>query len=221
MNKVKCSVLFLGKENDGYVEKALATCRANFTDVTPYLAKWNDPFPEDIGWWEGDYIISYLSKWVIPEYLLNKARIAAINFHPAPPEYPGVGCINFALYEGAREYGVTCHHMVTNVDAWQIIAVERFPVYESDNIATLLVRAYDYQLVLFYRVIDLILNGGPLPASKEKWGRRPFTRKELDELGRITFDMSRAEIAKRIRAANFSVWKPFIELQGFTFELKT
>jgi methionyl-tRNA formyltransferase len=221
MIKRKCSVLFLGKKKDEHVKKALKFCQLNFTDVTAYLAKWGDPLPEDIGSWEGEYIISYLSRWVIPEYLLRKVRIAAINFHPASPQYPGIGCNNFALYEKAKEYGVTCHHMTSCVDKGAIIAVKRFPVFATDNANTLLSRAYDYQLILFYEIASLLLEGKKLPVSEESWTRKPFTRKELDQLGRITPDMSKEEVAKRIKATNFGVWKPTIELQGFVFELKT
>jgi methionyl-tRNA formyltransferase len=221
MNKRKCSVLFLGKKKDEHVEKALKFCQLNFTDVTAYLGKWGDPLPEDIGWWDGEYIISYLSRWVVPEYLLKKAKVASINFHPASPDYPGIGCYNFALYEEAKEYGVTCHHMASRVDTGAIIAVKRFPVFPTDNVATLLLRTYDYQLVLFYEIVSLILEGKELPVSEERWTRKPFSRKEFDELGRITPDMTKEEIAKRIRATTFGVWKPAIELQGFVFELKT
>lgn len=143
MSKQECSVLFLGKENDGHVQKALDFCRLNFTDVTACLGKWGDPLPEDIERWEGEYVISYLSRWVVPEYLLKKAKVAAINFHPASPDYPGIGCNNFALYEEAKEYSATCHHMASRVDTGAIIAVKRFPVFPSDSVSTLLSRTYD------------------------------------------------------------------------------
>lgn len=221
MSKFNCSILFLGKKSDGHAEKALRFCQQNFTNVTTYLGKWGDPLPEDISSWDGEYIISYLSRWIVPEYLLRKAKRAAINFHPAPPNYPGIGCINFALYEEAKEYGVTCHHMEPRVDIGKIIAVERFPVFPTDTVASLLSRTYDCQLVLFYKIMNVILKGGELPISKELWTRRPFTRKEFNKLGQITPDMGKEEIAKRVRAINFDIWKPIIKLQGFVFELKT
>jgi len=221
MSKRKISVLFLGKKKDEHAEKALRFCQLNFTDVTAHLGKWGDPLPEDIGWWDGEYIVSYLSRWVVPEYLLQKAKVAAINFHPASPDYPGIGCNNFALYEEAKQYGVTCHHMAPRVDTGAIIAVKRFSVSATDDVATLLSRTYDYQLVLFYEIASLIHEGKGLPVSEERWTRKPFSRKEFNELGRITPDMTKEEIAKRIRATTFGVWRPTVELQGFVFELKT
>lgn len=220
MSRRENSVLFLAKTPDGHVDKALAFCQQNFTDVVVHLGQWGDPLPAELRQWDGDYIISYLSRWVIPAWLLEKAKVAAINFHPAPPEYPGIGCTNFALYDEAKEYGATCHHMLPRVDTGAIIATKRFPLFSTDTVGSLLSRTYDYQLVLFYEVMSLVVEGKPLPTSGERWTREPYSRKEFNQLGRIRPDMSREEVAKRVRATEFGVWRPVVEVQGFVFELK-
>jgi hypothetical protein len=69
--------------------------------------------------------------------------------------------------------------------------------------------------------MSLILEGQELPVSTEPWTRKPFSRKEFDKLGRIAPDMTKEEIAKRVRATAFGVWKPVVDLHGFVFELKT
>ena len=221
MKETNYSVLFLGKQADSHCEKALAFCRLNFKITTACIGNWGDPLPKDITQWEGDYIISYLSRWVVPTFLLKRAKNAAINFHPGSPNYPGIGCNNFALYEDAREYGTTCHHIRSSVDTGDIIAVKKFPIFPADDVASLLSRTYDYQLVLFYEIVSLLINGKELPFSKEKWTRKPFTRTQLAELSKITPNMSKLEIEKRIRATNYATWKPTIDLHGIVFELKT
>lgn len=213
-------ILFLGKENDEHVNKALEFCQSNFDDIKFYLGKWGEKLPKELDTWEGDYIISYLSRWIIPERILIKAKMAAINFHPASPDYPGFGCNNFALYEDAKEYGATCHHMRPHVDTGAIIAVKRFPVFPTDTVATLLSRTYTHQLSLFYDIAGYIVDEKDLPVSSEKWSRTPFSRKDFNALERITPDMSKEEITKRIRATTFDKWAPTIELHGFIFELK-
>lgn len=35
-----------------------------------------------------DYLFNFLSPAIVPEIVLQAIRIQAINFHPAPPEYP-------------------------------------------------------------------------------------------------------------------------------------
>ena len=206
MTKREWSVLFLGKEKDGHVERAVEFCRLHFTSVGVYLGKWEDPFPADAASSKWDCVISYLSRWIVSDEFLKLARIA-INFHPGPPEYPGYGCNNFAIYEGAQEYGVTCHHMAPSVDTGAIIEVVRFPVLATDNAGTLLTRAYDFQLALFYKVVDRIIRGEDLPVSREAWTRKPFTRKQFRELGRMTPDMTEQEIARRKRSLDVSALK--------------
>lgn len=68
--------------------------------------------------------------------------MAAINFHPAPPEYPGSGCINFALYDNAQEYGVTAHLMNEKIDNGRILEVRRFPIGKLDDLESLLSRTH-------------------------------------------------------------------------------
>jgi methionyl-tRNA formyltransferase len=201
------AVLFLGKAGDTRTAQALDFCRRQFAVVAAYLGSWGDAPPQEAGFWAGDLIISYLSRWIVPAEQLTHAKVA-INFHPGPPEYPGYGCNNFAIYEGAQEYGVTCHHMAPRVDTGAIIDVVRFPVATTDNAGTLLIKAYDAQLELFYRIAALIARGEPLPVSGERWTRKPFTRSQFGDLGRLTPDMTEQEISRRRRALDVSALKP-------------
>ena len=217
MNKPTFSLLFLGKADDPDCARALQFSQQEFASVTYCLGKWGDPLPPAIQAWEGDYIVSYLSRWVVPDALLRRARIAAINFHPASPEYPGIGCNNFALYEDAREYGVTCHHMAPKVDTGRIIAVRRFPIFPQDDVDALLKRTYENQIALFFEIAQLMADGKELPASSETWTRPPFTRRQFNELFRITPDMPQDEIARRVRAVSYGPFQPYVELAGFRF----
>ena len=214
------TILFIGRRDDKHCSKALRFCSANFADVQWHLGDWGDPRPADLSGWEGDIIMSYLSRWVLPEKVLQRAHLAAINFHPGTPEYPGIGCYNLALYKGATEYGVTCHHMHNAVDSGPIIAVRRFPVFPNDTVASLISRTYDHQLELFYEIAHLNLAGKELPTADEQWARAPMTRADLNELSKVRPDMSDAEIARRVRATTYGSWKPTVELGGFTFELR-
>jgi methionyl-tRNA formyltransferase len=220
MPKSDLSILFLGKADDSYCARAQAFCRDNFSQLTACLGNWGEPLPESARNWEGDFIISYLSRWVVPAYLLERAKTASFNFHPASPEYPGIGCNNFALYEDAKEYGVTCHHMAPRVDTGAIIAVKRFPLYPEDGVAELLERTYQHQIALFMEIVGLLAKGESLPVSQETWTRAPFTRTQFNELFEINPDMSREEVARRIRAISYEHWQPYTVIQGYRFEYR-
>ena len=153
--------------------------------------------------WKGDLLISFIGSWIIPESLLEKASFAAINFHPGSPEYPGIGCTNFAIYNGEKEYGVTCHYMKAMVDTGNIIAVKRFPITEEDTVFSVTQQCYRLIETMFYELMDCILQGKPFPASTEKWKRKPYTRKELNELCYISPDMPEEEMERRIKATTY------------------
>jgi len=173
--------------------------------------------PKEVLKEEGDLLISFLSPWVIPVSLLNRFDIA-INFHPGPPEYPGNGCYNFALYEEAKEYGVTCHFISKEVDAGPIIEVIRFPVLPNETVESLRDKSLGYLLVLFFDILCKIIKGENLKPSGERWKRRAFTRKDLDKLCRITPDMPREEVIKRVRATYYpGMPGAYIELFGMKF----
>ena len=88
------------------------------------------------------------------------------------------------------------------------------------RVRSILKRTYDFQLVLFYEMMDLILTWKPLPLSNEEWSRKAYSRKEFNELATISPEMDKEEMDKRIRATSFGAWLPTIEINGHTFELK-
>lgn len=220
MKKNKQSILFLGKKGDEYCQKALEFCNNNFECVESYMGEWGEKLPTKIHGWHGDIIISYLSRWIVPDVILEKAKKYAINFHPATPEYPGIGCINFALYDNVAEYGATCHHMNPDVDTGSIIRVNRIPVSPEDNVESLLQKTYGAQIELFYDVLDFIVKNESLPKEEYTWSRKPYTRKEFNALMLIDPTMNSQEVNRRIRATSFGDWQPRIELHGHVFELK-
>lgn len=215
------SVLFVGKKGDSHCKRAKQFTDTHFTDVSTLTGERGDSFPDEYRHWKGDYLISYLSPWVFPEYLLERASKAAINFHPGPPEYPGIGCTNFAIYNEEDKFGVTCHHMGPTPDTGDIIATRRFSLYEKDSVFSLTQRCYDHILSLFYDICHHILDESELPQSSDKWQRKPYTRKELNDLCKIDPEMDNEEIERRVKAVTFpDAPGAYIEIDGmkFTYE---
>ena len=208
VQKNKLRVLFIGKAENIFAKIAADFIQQHFDNPIIVFSKREDPFPEKLLQWKGDLLISYLAQWVIPGGLINSAKLAAFNLHPGPPEYPGIGCTNFAIYNDEKIFGITCHHMLDRVDSGQIIAVRRFPVFETDSVYSLTQRCYVEILHLFEELISGIIRGEALPVSSESWKRKPYKRKELDALCQLTDDMKEEEVQKRIKATTYGdkVW---------------
>jgi len=200
----KLNILFIGKANDLFCRQAADFILHHYPTAKIVFSDRQQLFPKELLTWKGDIIISYLSQWIIPKILLQKAVVAALNFHPGPPEYPGIGCTNFAIYNQVNEFGVTCHHMAPAVDTGDIVAIKTFPVYETDTVYSITQRCYSDILNMFFTIFDLLMQGEELPTSSEIWKRKPYLRKELDDLCRLTPDMDIKEIEKRIKATNYT-----------------
>lgn len=152
---------------------------------------------------------------------INRALIAAINFHTAPlPDYRGVFAFNFAIYNGDTKYGVTCHHLSSKFDTGDIVDINWFP-YDcaKGNIKELVDISNEKLFELFKSVNEMILRGEKLPHIVQEGGRY-YSRSDFERLKIVTSDMSSEEIERRIRA----FWYPpyegaYIMLDNKKFEL--
>lgn len=177
--------------------------------------------------WKGDYIFCFRSHLILPGSLIEQARVAAINFHPAPPEYPGSGCLNFALYDGADRYGVTAHLMNEKIDNGHILSCVRFPIQEDDQVNTLLVRTHTALLSLFKAVTSAIARDGQsaidgmlAEAQSEQWRGLARKMRDLNALQHIDATIGESELARRIRAVHTKAFPLTLSLHGNTFTLK-
>lgn len=214
------SVLFLCKKDNEYARRATGFVQEHFKHNLVFAGGRKDKLPEEVLAWKGDLLVSFISSWIYPASLLSNAAFAAINFHPGPPEYPGTGCTNFAVYNHETEYGITCHHMQATVDSGKIILVKRFPVMPEDTVYSITQQCYRLIEESFYELMNQVLNKQEWPVSGEQWKRKPYTRKQLDELCTISPDMPEAEIERRIRATTYKTPWAFTRIGNHIFKLQ-
>ena len=195
-------------------------------DAEIYEGDWGDPFPK-FDWTyiypEGyfDWIFSWLCPWKIPSNILKNAKKGAINFHPAPPKYPGIGCYNYAIWNEDKNYAVTCHYMDDKFDHGKIISIYCIPLYKNDTIQTLKNRSINKLKTLFYDVIEIILFGGKfIEMEGEEWGEYK-SRKDFQEFCELDeyidwVQNSATEIERKLRATYFKGARdlPYIEVNG-------
>ena len=221
-------VLFFGRQDCPYSDDAVKHLVELGFEVR-YIKSHhrNEGLPDDIKEWNGEYIFCFRSFFVLPYSLIEKASIAAINFHPGPSEYPGSGCLNFALYDNSKEYGVTAHLMNDQVDNGKIIECSRFLISDNDNIDSLLKKTHAELFKLFQRITKgLFLNkdnflNKKLDAEKnEKWNGSARKLSELNKFQLIDNRITPDELARRIRAFHTNDYPLKINLHNCTFILK-
>ena len=174
-------VLFIG-DGSGWSFLAATQLRRICRQVDAIFWDYGTPCPQEHLKWEGDWIFAFKADLVLPEKVLSKASKGALNFHPAPPSYRGVGGYYFALADGCDEFGATCHHMDDRIDHGQIIEVDRFSVFQDETPESLMDRTAHVCLGLFYRTIHQIDRLDQVVGkTAETWGIHLYTRKQLSK----------------------------------------
>ena len=232
MIKSQDKVLLLMKKN-AWTDMALTYFKTIFEHLTVIEASERET-PELISRWRQfddypdlDWIISFVCQWVIPPEILKLAKKGAINFHPGPPEYPGTGCYNFAIFNGTEEYGVTCHYMIESVDAGPIIRVHRFKIPPYINVIGLKSITMAHLMGLLYEIVGIIWAERHFILNGEKWSRKAYTRKDFQELCEIKLPLTYHtnftpdSLENRLRATYFpnAPDGPYIKVQGKKWRL--
>jgi len=141
---------------------------------------------------------------------LEIARHGGINLHASLlPKYRGAAPINWAIYNGDTETGVTVIHMSPKIDAGPAIAQARMPIEPEINAAELEPVLAELGAPL---VIDCIRAIGdsttkPIEQDPAQATKAPRLRKEQ---GAIDWSRSAEQIRNQIRA-----WQPWPK--SFTF----
>ena len=110
--------------------------------------------------------------------------------------------------------------MNATVDSGSIIQVKRFPIKEDDTVYSVTQQCYKLIEESFYEVMGCILNNKSLPVTNEQWKRKPYTRKQLDELCTITPEMPEEEIERRIKATTYKTPWAFTKIGNHIFKLQ-
>ena len=222
--KKNYKILFIGRKDDIWSKKILVYLKKNFKHIEVfYSSKYFEKIPKKIKIWNGDYILSFRSLLILNKRVINQAKVAAINFHPGPPEYRGVGCLNYAIYNEEKNYGVTAHIMNKKIDNGKILSTQRFKLNKKLNLEDALKITHKklYKLVIIY--IDKILSGIITNTfilkykSRHKWSNSIKTLKDLQDFYEINKNTSNANLLKKIKATNTKKFKPYIIIKGKKF----
>jgi methionyl-tRNA formyltransferase len=164
-----------------------------------------------------DFLFSFLSPVIVPSSILDRVP-TAINFHPAPPKWPGIGGSCYALYDGDPTFGVTAHFMAPRVDSGTILGVREFPILATDSQPSLLERARHTSLSLYYDVLTELITTGSVAPSGHTWCGPPHTARELHRWLTLRPDSPAEEVDRKVRAGrhpNFP--SPIVVLHGHRF----
>jgi methionyl-tRNA formyltransferase len=142
---------------------------------------------------------------------LEIARLGGINLHASLlPKYRGAAPINWAIYHGEPETGVTVIHMTPQLDAGPAIAQARLPIGPDDTAAELEPRLAQIGAPLVLQAIDALEAGTAQPIEQDNTQATKAPRLNK-ELGAIDWARPAQAIKNQIRALqpwpkSFTFW---------------
>ncbi len=135
---------------------------------------------------------------------LATARLGGINLHASLlPQYRGAAPINWAIYKGEVETGVSVIHMTPRIDAGPVIAQGRTPIEPDETADALETRLSEIGSWLIRRAIDSLESGNleALPQDPALASKAPRLKKTDGEI-----DWSRSAEAIRNHVRAFEPW---------------
>ena len=168
-------------------------------------------------------LIAFTTSVVVSAEILAQLGYGAYNFHPGPPEYPGLSPAQFALYDGARAFGATAHRMVERVDSGPIIGVGRFEVTDGTSLHALEMGAFQQLARLFWDLSPMLATQeAPLAELPIAWGGNRSTRRLTEAMCAISAEIEAAELHRRVAAFGHSPLglRPTVTLHGYRFRLE-
>lgn len=148
---------------------------------------------------------------ILSPEVLELARWGGINLHASLlPKYRGAAPINWAIYNGETETGVTIIHMTPGLDAGPAIAQLSTPIGPTETTAELEPRLAELGAPAVLEAIDQLAAGNakPIEQNSAQVTRAPRLKKEH---GAVDWSRSAEAIANQVRAlkpwpGTFTFW---------------
>ena len=180
-------------------------CLASYDDLRPL---------------EFDYLHSITNLTMLPAWLLDLPKRAAINFHDGPlPRYAGLNAPIWAMIHGESRHGITFHRMQARADVGEVHVQRFFPIQDDDTGFSLNARCYEAGLDAFEELVGMIendrLTGTPQDLKSRTYhrlGERP------DGLGQLDWSKSAESLARLVRALDFGPYANPVALPKVVFE---
>jgi methionyl-tRNA formyltransferase len=147
--------------------------------VAPIFWCAGDPTPPLLESWRGDWILSFKSDLILKGDSLARASRGAVNFHPGPPKYRGVGGYYWALRNRDAEYGVTSHFMVDRIDFGPIVDFQPFRLSPAETVSSLRFRTAVFLLAQLNSLLVKIASNETLVTTDIQWSPHLYTYSEL------------------------------------------
>jgi methionyl-tRNA formyltransferase len=151
-----------------------------------------------------DLVVVVAYGQILPQAILDIPPLGCLNVHTSIlPKYRGAAPIQWALFNGDSETGVTIMKMDAGLDTGDVVSEARTPIADSDDAQTLHDRLATLGANLLIRTLQKFVERRITPRPQPKEGAS-YARKITKEDGRIDWSKPAVAIWNQIRA--FTPW---------------
>lgn len=169
-----------------------------------------------------DLGISYLYHRLIREPLISYPSKGTINFHPAPTNvHKGVACCSYCLLKEFKEWAVTAHYVVPEIDEGDIIMERKFPMIDVPSGIDAERYIQSQSIELFKDVIKLFLNEKTIPTRKQNLEEGIYlSRNDLELIKAIDLSKDNDDLDLKIKALWFPPYHgAYVTINGKKYTL--
>ena len=154
----------------------------------------------DLAALEPEFIVVMAYGQILRKNILTLASRAIINLHASLlPKYRGAACIQAAIDAGDSETGITAMHVVSALDAGDIILAESIPIAADETGGSLHDRLAELAAPVMASALEH-LAAGTAPRIPQDVAASCYISKLDRDHGRIDWTQDAAAIERRIRA---------------------
>lgn len=152
-------------------------------------------------------LLSFLTDVIVPKRILRRLGPVPYNVHPGSPDYPGAHGINFAIWEGAKRFGVTAHEMTAAVDSGAIVITDIFDLPPNTDALSFGDEVYGRAVKVMDKVIrHCVASDQRMETVGARWSPRQCTKRRLEKLQAAAPSLLPADFYRLKRALGPDLW---------------
>ena len=140
---------------------------------------------------------------LLPQNILDAPRFGCINIHPSLlPRWRGPSPIQYAIWQGDSETGVSVMSLEKGMDSGPLLAQEKMPIGAETNFENLNIDLWRKGTHLLNDVLNGLAETGQLKQTPQSEDGVTYCKLLTKEQGRTNWTQSAQEIDRQIRGLN-------------------
>lgn len=165
------------------------------------IDSFKDQAAEELKDYAPDLLVTASFGLIIPRWVLDLPSIGPINVHPSLlPKYRGPSPIQWALWNGEKETGITFMRMNEKMDEGNILYQETFAIDAEDDMITLSEGLAARVAEVLPSFINDVEKTGMGEGTVQKDEDATYTPIITKEMGKIDWSLGALEISRQVRA---------------------